>query len=182
MSKISDQEILEKFKNPATKEAAFSLLMQKYQEKIYWLIRRIVIDHEDANDVCQNVFIKVWRNLDSFKENSQLYTWLYRIATNESLTFLNRKKKKASVQISTEDYDLTKQLEADPYFEGDNLQIQLQNAIASLPEKQRMVFLLRYYDEMKYEDMSETLDTSVGALKASYHHAVKKIEKYLTGL
>ncbi|HRI28161.1 MAG TPA: sigma-70 family RNA polymerase sigma factor [Chitinophagales bacterium] len=182
MSKISDQDILDKFRNPATKEAGFSLLMKKYQEKIYWLIRRIVIDHEDANDVCQNVFIKVWRNLDNFKENSQLYTWLYRIATNESLTFINQKNKRASIQISTEDYDLTKQLEADPYFEGDKLQIQLQNAIASLPEKQRAVFLLRYYDEMKYEDMSEVLETSVGALKASYHHAVKKIEKYLTGL
>ena len=182
MSKISDQDILDKFRNPATKEAGFSLLMKKYQEKIYWLIRRIVIDHEDANDVCQNVFIKVWRNLDNFKENSQLYTWLYRIATNESLTFINQKNKRASIQISTDDYDLTKQLEADPYFEGDKLQIQLQNAIASLPEKQRAVFLLRYYDEMKYEDMSEVLQTSVGALKASYHHAVKKIEKYLTGL
>lgn len=182
MSKISDQDILDKFRNPATKEAGFSLLMKKYQEKIYWLIRRIVIDHEDANDVCQNVFIKVWRNLDNFKENSQLYTWLYRIATNESLTFINQKNKRASIQISTEDYDLTKQLEADPYFEGDKLQIQLQNAIAALPEKQRAVFLLRYYDEMKYEDMSEVLQTSVGALKASYHHAVKKIEKYLTGL
>lgn len=182
MSKISDTEILERFKNPATKEAAFTLLMQKYQEKIYWIIRRIVIDHEDANDVCQNMFIKVWRNLDNFKENSQLYTWLYRIATNESLTYINRKKKKSSVQISTEDYDLTKKLEADTYFEGDKLQIHLQNAIASLPDKQKTVFLLRYYDEMKYEDMSEMLDTSVGALKASYHHAVKKIEKYLTAL
>lgn len=182
MSKISDTEILERFKNPATKEAAFTLLMQKYQEKIYWIIRRIVIDHEDANDVCQNMFIKVWRNLDNFKENSQLYTWLYRIATNESLTYVNRKKKKAALQISTENYDLTKQLEADTYFEGDKLQIHLQNAIASLPDKQRAVFLLRYYDEMKYEDMSEMLDTSVGALKASYHHAVKKIEKYLTAL
>ncbi len=182
MSNFSDQEILEKFRNPSTKEAAFGILMKKYQEKVYWIIRRIVLDHEDANDICQNVFIKVWKSLDSFKENSQLYTWLYRIATNESITFINQKKKRASVQITTDDYDLTKQLEADPYFEGDKLQIDLQNAIASLPEKQRAVFLLRYYDEMKYDDMSEVLETSVGALKASYHHAVKKIEKYLTRL
>lgn len=180
MSKISDEEILNLFKQADTREKGFSLLVRKYQEKLYWHIRRLVIDHEDANDVCQNMFIKVWSNLDKFKENSKLYTWLYRIATNESLTFMSQKKRNNTVQIETDDYDLSEQLSADPYFEGDTLQIKLQNAIAALPEKQRVVFLMRYYDEVKYEDMSEVLDTSVGALKASYHHAAKKIEKYLT--
>lgn len=178
--KYSDQEILEKFRNPVSKEQGFKFLMQKYQEKVYWHVRRMVVDHEDANDVCQNVFIKVWQNLDGFKEQSSLYTWLYRIATNESLTFINQRKRKESIPIETEDYDLSDQLKADPYFEGDDLQIRLQEAIAILPEKQKVVFLMRYYDEMKYDDMEKVLDTSVGALKASYHHAVKKIEKYLT--
>ncbi|MBK9459279.1 MAG: RNA polymerase sigma factor [Chitinophagales bacterium] len=178
--KLSDQEILDLFKNDTTKEKGFSLLVRKYQEKIYWHVRRLVVDHDDANDVCQNIFIKVWTNLDKFKENSQLYTWLYRIATNESLTFLNQKRKKDSIPLATDDYDIGEQLAADPYFEGDALQVKLQKAIAALPEKQRVVFLMRYYDETKYEDMSEMLDTSVGALKASYHHAAKKIEKYLT--
>ncbi len=179
-TKISDQEILQKFKNPATKEAAFSMLVRKYQEKLYWHIRRMVMNHDDANDVCQNMFIKVWKNLDNFKENSKLYTWLYRIATNESLTFLNKKKRKATTALETDDYDLSAQLTADPYFDGDDMQILLQNAIAILPDKQKAVFLMRYYDGLKYDEMSEMLDTSVGALKASYHHAVKKIEKYLT--
>ena len=178
--KASDQEILDLFKKDTTKEKGFSLLVRKYQEKIYWHVRRLVVDHDDANDVCQNIFIKVWTNLDKFKENSQLYTWLYRIATNESLTFLNQKRKKDSIPLETDDYDIGEQLAADPYFEGDALQVKLQKAIALLPEKQRVVFLMRYYDETKYEDMSEILDTSVGALKASYHHAAKKIEKYLT--
>lgn len=180
MAKITDQEILDKFKNPATRETAFSMLVRKYQEKIYWQVRRLVLDHEDANDVCQNIFIKVWQNLEKFKENSQLYTWLYRIATNETLTFMSQKKRTDSIPIETEDYDLSDNFGADPYFDGDDLQVKLQNAIATLPEKQRIVFLMRYYDEVKYEDMAEILDTSVGALKASYHHAAKKIEKYLT--
>ncbi|MGB0839040.1 MAG: RNA polymerase sigma factor [Chitinophagales bacterium] len=179
MSAISDQEILSKFADPVTKESAFSLLVRKYQEKIYWHVRRIVVDHEDANDVVQNVFIKVWRNLGKFKQNSKLYTWLYRIATNESLTFINQRKRKSVSPLETDDYDLAAQLKADPYFDGNDIQIKLQGAIDRLPDKQRTVFLMRYYEEMKYDDMSEVLDTSVGALKASYHHAVKKIEKYL---
>lgn len=178
--KISDEEILNLFKEEKTREKAFSLLVNKYQTMLYWHIRRLVIDHEDANDVCQNTFIKVWNNLARFKENSKLYTWLYRIATNESLTFLAQRKRSDALQLETEDYDLSEQLAADPYFEGDSLQIKLQNAIASLPEKQRTVFLMRYYDELKYRSMAEVLDTSVGALKASYHHAAKKIERYLT--
>lgn len=180
MNKISDKDILEKFNNPATRESAFSLLMQKYQEKLYWHIRRIVIDHEDANDVCQNMFIKVWKNLGKFRADSKLYTWLYRIATNESLTFLNQRKRRSAAPLATDDYDLSTQLKADPFFDGDDVQIKLQNAIAKLPEKQKIVFLMRYYDNLKYDDMSAVLGTSVGALKASYHHAVKKIEKYLT--
>ncbi|MGB1204941.1 MAG: RNA polymerase sigma factor [Chitinophagales bacterium] len=179
MLNITDKDILEKFANPATKEAAFGMLVGKYQEKLYWHIRRIVIDHDDANDVCQNMFIKVWRNLHKFKQNSKLYTWLYRIATNESLTFINKRKRKSAAPLQTEDYDLSAQLKADPYFDGDEVQVLLQNAIAILPEKQRIVFLMRYYENMKYDDMSKALDTSVGALKASYHHAVKKIQKYL---
>lgn len=179
-SQYSDQEILDLFKNESTKERGFNVLVRKYQEKIYWHVRRLVIEHDDANDVSQNVFIKVWNNLDKFKENSQLYTWLYRIATNEALTFLTQKKRRDSLPLETEDYDLAEQLAADPYFEGDVLQVRLQKAIAALPEKQRVVFLMRYYDEVKYEDMAAVLDTSVGALKASYHHAAKKIEKYLT--
>lgn len=179
MSKITDEEILERFKNPATREAAFAILVKKYQEKLYWHIRRMVVDHDDANDVVQNMFIKVWRNLDNFKANSKLYTWLYRIATNESLTYLNKKKRKQAAPLETEDYDLSAQLKADPYFDGSEIQVKLQNAIARLPEKQKIVFLMRYYEEMKYDDMSQVLNTSVGALKASYHHAVKKIEKYL---
>ena len=179
--KITDSQILEKFANPATREAAFSMLVEKYQEKLYWHVRRIVVDHEDANDVIQNVFIKVWRNLEKFRADSKLYTWLYRIATNESLTFVNKRKRRASSPLTTDDYDLSTQLSDDPYFDGDAAQIKLQEAIERLPEKQKIVFLMRYYDNMKYDQMSEVLETSVGALKASYHHAAKKIEKYLTG-
>ncbi len=175
----TDTELLEKFKNPETKEAAFNELVEKYHQKLYWHIRRLVVDHDDANDVCQNMFIKVWRNLHKFKANSKLYTWLYRIATNESLTFLNKKKRRTSTPLQTEDYDLSQQLKADPYFDGDEVQVKLQNAIELLPEKQKIVFMMRYYEEMKYDDMSEVLETSVGALKASYHHAVKKIQKYM---
>jgi RNA polymerase sigma factor (sigma-70 family) len=181
MVKISDQEILAQFHNPATKERAFQILVQKYQEKLYWHIRRIVVDHDDTNDVCQNMFIKVWRNLEKFQQNSKLYTWLYRIATNESLTFINKRKRQKSSPLESDGYDLSAQLKADPFFEGDEVQILLQNAIATLPEKQRIVFLMRYYDNMKYDDMAVVLETSVGALKASYHHAVKKIEKYIKG-
>lgn len=153
--------------------------MHKYQEKLYWHIRRIVQEHDDANDVIQNCFIKVYRNIDRFEKKSKLYTWLYRIATNEAITFVNRKKKKATTSIDDEESTVALKLEADPYFDGDAAQIQLQKALNTLPEKQRLVFNLRYFDEMSYKEMSDVLDTSVGALKASYHHAVKKIEQYL---
>lgn len=174
-----DEDILSKFAVESTREAAFNILVSRYQEKLYWHIRRIVVSHDDTDDVLQNVFIKVWKNLSKFKGNSKLYTWLYRIATNESLTFLNKKKRRKATPLETEDYDLGSNLRADPYFDGDEAQIKLQEAIDKLPEKQRIVFLMRYYEEMKYDDMSEALDTSVGALKASYHHAVKKIQKYI---
>ncbi len=176
----TDEEILGKFAQAETKEKAFSMLVQTYQERMYWHIRRMVINHDDADDVLQNTFVKVWRNLANFKGNSKLYTWLYRIATNESLTFLNKKKRTSATPLETEDYSLSATLQSDPYFDGDEIQIKLQEAIDTLPSKQKQVFLLRYYDEMKYDEMSEVLDTSVGALKASYHHAVKKIEKFLT--
>jgi len=178
---IQDDEILRLFREPATREKGYTILVKKYQEKLYWQIRRMVLSHDDTDDVLQNVFIKVWNNLDNFQENSKLFTWLYRIATNESLTFINQAKKRQSFGTDSEEFNLSERLRADPYFEGDEIQIKLQQAISKLPDKQKQVFLMRYYDEMKYEEMSQVLDTSVGALKASYHHAVKKIEKYLTG-
>lgn len=176
---LDDKELLFQFKNEATREAAFTKIIKKYQEKLYWHIRRMVVEHEDANDVMQNMFIKVWKNLDNFREDSQLYTWLYRIATNESLTFLEQQKKRASSSLSDEGNNLSNKLQADKHFDGNKLEWKLQLAIQQLPEKQRAVFNLRYYDEMPYEEMSRVLDTSEGALKASYHHAVKKVEDYI---
>src|SRR6476659_9749576 len=175
----SDAELLMQFKNPATKEQAFTALIKKYQEKLYWHVRRMVVDHDDANDVLQNVFIKVWNGLENFREDSQLYTWLYRIATNESLTFLEQQKKKSSVSLSDVESGLANKVAADKNFDANRLEWKLQLAIQQLPEKQKLVFNLRYYDEMPYEEMSRILDTSEGALKASYHHAVKKIEEFI---
>lgn len=176
---VSDEELLEQFKNPATKEKAFEAILKKYQEKLYWHVRRMVIDHDDANDVLQNMFIKVWKSLENFREESQLYTWMYRIATNESLTFLSNQKKRRSVSIDDEDSTLTNKLKSDTHFDANKLEWKLQLAIQSLPEKQKLVFSLRYYDEMPYDEMSKVLETSAGALKASYHHAAKKIEDYI---
>jgi RNA polymerase sigma factor (sigma-70 family) len=174
-----DIALLQEFRIPATKEKAFTAIIKKYQEKLYWHIRRMVIDHEDANDVLQNMFIKVWNGLENFREDSQLYTWLYRIATNESLSFLEQQKKRSSVSIDQEENGLANQLQADKHFDGNKLEWKLQMAIQKLPEKQRIVFNLRYFDEMPYEEMSRVLETSEGALKASYHHAVKKIEDFI---
>lgn len=170
--------LLQEFRNPATKEKAFTAVIKKYQEKLYWHIRRIVIHHEDTNDVLQNVFIKVWNGLDNFREDAQLYTWLYRIATNESLTYIEQQKRKPSLSIDNEE-NTVNQLKADRDFDAGKIEWKLQTAIQQLPEKQRIVFNLRYYDEMPYEEMSRVLDTSEGALKASYHHAVKKIEDFI---
>src|SRR5687768_5055101 len=175
----SDAELLMQFREPALKESAFTSIIKKYQEKLYWHIRRMVVDHDDANDVLQNVFIRVWNGLENFREDAQLYTWLYRIATNECLTFLEQKKKRSAVSFSDVEEGLSNQIRADKHFDPDRLEWKLQVAIQQLPEKQRVVFTLRYYDEMPYEQMSKVLDTSEGALKASYHHAVKKIEDYI---
>lgn len=176
MSQYTDKELLNLYFQGDNKNYAFNLIVRAYQQKLYWHIRRIVIDHEDANDVVQNVFIKAWKAMDNFRGEAELYTWLYRIATNESLTFLEQKKKRQHLDIQ----EAGKQLEADTHgFNGDKIQLKLQQAIAKLPEKQRVVFLLKYYEEMTYEDMAKVLDTSVGALKASFHHAVKKVEEFL---
>ncbi|RYG31266.1 MAG: RNA polymerase sigma factor [Chitinophagaceae bacterium] len=176
---LHDSELLVQFRNPATKEAAYTSLIRKYQEKLYWHVRRIVVEHEDANDVLQNTFIRVWNALENFREDSQLYTWLYRIATNECLSFLEQKKRKSSVSLSDDENSLTGSIRADKDFDPSKIEWKLQLAIQQLPEKQRAVFSLRYYDEMPYTEMSKVLDTSEGALKASYHHAVKKIEDYI---
>lgn len=179
MQHYSDEELLTMFRDENSRNMALHHLIQKYQQKLYWHIRKIVIDHDDTDDILQNTFIKVWKGLENFKEESQLYTWLYRIATNESLTFLRQKQKKNTSSIHPIEYQLSQSLESDSLFNGDEIQLKLQKAILTLPEKQRVVFNMRYYDEMPYESMSEILETSVGALKASYHHAAKKIEEFL---
>jgi RNA polymerase sigma-70 factor (ECF subfamily) len=174
-----DKELLFEFKQPQLKERAFTVIIKKYQEKLYWHVRRMVVDHDDANDVLQNVFIKVWNGLENFREDSQLYTWLYRIATNESLTFLEQQKRKNAVSLNDIEEGLSNKVKADDNFDANRLEWKLQLAIQQLPEKQKLVFNLRYYDEMPYEEMSRVLDTSEGALKASYHHAAKKIEEFI---
>ncbi len=163
------------------KDAAlnFDEIVALYSEKLYWHIRKIVLLHDDAHDVLQNTFLKAWKGLNKFKGNASVYTWLYRIATNEAITFFNKKKKQNSVSLTTYEDFLSKTLEGDAYFDGDKMQLKLQQAILQLPEKQRVVFNMRYFEEVKYKAMSEILGTSEGALKASYHHAVKKIEKLL---
>jgi RNA polymerase sigma-70 factor (ECF subfamily) len=176
---LDDKELLMQFRESATKERSFTLILKKYQEKLYWHIRRMVVSHDDANDVLQNMFIKVWKALENFREDSQLYTWLYRIATNECLTFLEKEKKRSAVSFSDVETGLSNKLQSDKHFDANKLEWKLQVAIQQLPEKQRVVFNLRYYDEMPYQKMSEVLETSEGALKASYHHAVKKIEDFI---
>ena len=163
--------------NPETRRAAFEELVRKYSAQLYQQIRRIVQYHDDADDVLQNTFLKAWTALDNFRGDAQVTTWLYRIAMNESITFLQ--KQRNNVSLDDEEGLAVRSLEGDPYFDGDEIELQLQTAIAQLPEKQRVVFNLRYYDEMPYEEMSKVLDTSVGALKASYHFAVQKLQKYL---
>jgi RNA polymerase sigma factor (sigma-70 family) len=175
----SDTELLALFREPATKEKAFTEIVKKYQEKLYWHIRRMLVDHEDSNDTMQNVFIRVWNALAGFREDAQLYTWLYRIATNECLTFLEQRKKKASVSFNELESGLSNKIRAESDFDANKLEWKLQLAIHQLPEKQRVVFTLRYYDEMPYDEMSKVLETSAGALKASYHHAAKKIEDFI---
>ena len=179
LTNLTDSELLAQFRNPITKEKSFTILIKKYQEKLYWHVRRMVIEHEDANDVLQNVFIRVWNGLENFREDSQLYTWLYRIATNEALLFLDKKKARLMVSINELQEELGETLQSSSYFDGNSAALKLQQAILKLPEKQRLVFNMKYYQNLKYEEMKDILGTSVGALKASFHHAVKKIEEYL---
>lgn len=176
----SDKELFEKFLDEKTRHYAFNLLVNQYQKRLYWHIRRILLDHDDTNDVIQNVFIKVWKNFENFRQDSQLYTWLYRIATNEALTFLKQKKRRAFVSFSDVEYEMADSLNNDPLFTGDKIQLKLQQAILKLPPQQRLVFNMKYFDAMKYEEISEILGVTIGALKATYHHAVKKISKYVS--
>ncbi|HIP49583.1 MAG TPA: sigma-70 family RNA polymerase sigma factor [Lutibacter sp.] len=177
---IDDKTLVAELQNKSTLDRAFRVLMTEYKQRLYWHIRKIVVIHEDADDVLQNTFIKVYRNINSFKGESKLYSWLYRIATNESITLINKRAKHQQIESEELQQQLVNNLQADVYFEGDEIQWKLQKAIAQLPQKQQLVFNMKYFDNMKYQDISEILETSVGGLKANYHHAVKKIEKYLT--
>lgn len=179
MNNYNEEEIITRLQDPQLQREAFGKIVKHYSEPLYWQIRRMVLSHEDANDLLQNTFIKAWSNLEYFRGDARLSTWLYRIALNESLNFLN--KQRALNQLSLDDAESAalNKLESDPYFDGDHTQLLFEKAIQTLPEKQRIVFNLKYFQEMKYEDMSDILGTSVGALKASYHHAVKKIEDFL---
>lgn len=179
MEHYTDNKLLELFEDEKSRNYAFNLIVRKYQKRLYWHIRRMVISHEDADDVLQEVLIKTWKNLSKFKNQSKLYIWLYRIATNETITFLNKKRKKFFISLNDVEKDLSSKLESDVYYNGDEIQLKLQKAILTLPEKQRLIFNMKYYDELKYEEISEILKTSVGGLKSSYHVATKKIENYL---
>ncbi len=179
MNHYNEREIIVLLQDKATLKEAFSRIVQEYSEQLYWQIRRMVLSHDDANDLLQNTFLKAWTNIEYFRAEAKLSTWLYRIAMNECLTFLSKQRAVNSVPIDTPEADMVEKLEGDTYFSGDDAQKLLQKAILTLPEKQRMVFNLKYYQEMKYEEMSEIFGTSVGALKASYHHAIKKIENFL---
>ena len=176
MGSLKEEDIISRLHDRRTRSRAFEDIVNEYSQTLYWQIRRIVVLHDDADDVLQNTFVKAWTSIDSFRGDSKLSTWLYKIALNESLTFLNRSKKNQSVEADME--GVAEQLASDPYFDGDEVQALLQEVVSSLPNKQRVVFSMKYFEGMKYEDMSELLDTSVGALKASYHHAVKKIEDF----
>ena len=180
MRQYVEEDVVKRLRDPKTQRDAFSEVVSAYSEKLYWQIRKMVLGHEDANDMLQNTFLKAWSNLDSFRGDARLSTWMHKIAFNECITFLNRQRAQNNVPLDDTDVYLMQTLKADDYFDGNEIDLKLQEAILRLPEKQRLVFNLKYKDEMKYEEMSEVLGTSVGALKASYHHAVKKIETYLT--
>lgn len=179
MSTYNEKEIIALLQDPARQKEAFECIVRQYSEQLYWQIRRLVLSHDDANDLLQNTFIKAWTNLDYFRGDAKMSTWLYRIALNECLTFLGKQKAAGQVSLDDAEAAVVDRLEGDAYFNGDETQLLFQQALQTLPEKQRMVFNLKYFQEMKYEEMSEILGTSVGALKASYHHAVKKIEQFL---
>ena len=175
----NEEDILEMLRNPDTQKKGFAYVVEEYSERLYWQIRKMVYSHDDANDILQDVFIKAWLNIDKFRGDAKLSTWLYKIAINESITFINRSKAKLNLSIDDDDSFLVNKLEGDEYFDGNRAQLLLQQAVVTLPEKQRLVFQMKYFNELKYDEMSDILGTSVGALKASYHHAVKKVEKFL---
>ena len=176
---MSDAELLALFREGDNARYAFDMMVRTYGERLYWHIRKMVVSHDDANDILQNCLIKAWNGLSNFRGASKLYTWLYRIAANETITFLKKHRTYRFQSLSKVNRQLSESLSADPLFNGDALQLQLQKAILNLPNRQRQVFIMRYFDELKYEEISEILGTSVGALKASYHHAVEKIEEYM---
>lgn len=176
---MDDKELVDLIVKQGEVEKGFSILLKTYQQRIYWHIRKIVYDHDDANDITQNTFIKIYKSLENFKGDSKLYSWIYRIATNEAITFINHKKKRDAMSFEEVSYALAQNLEADEFFDGDAIEIVLQRCIAQLPEQQRLVFQMKYFDEMKYEEMADILQKSVGGLKANYHHAVKKIKELL---
>ena len=176
---IAEATLVDQLKQPDSQASAFEVLVDTYKERLYWHIRRIVLNHDDTDDVLQNTFIKVYKNIEGFKGDSKLYSWMYRIATNEALTFLKGKSKRLVISDRELQDRVVDNLQADVYFEGDRIQLKLQKAIATLPEKQKLVFNMKYFEELKYEEISEILETSVGGLKASYHLAVKKIETFL---
>jgi RNA polymerase sigma-70 factor (ECF subfamily) len=179
---LDDKKILYLYKEEGKREFAFNLIVQKYSERLYWHIRSLTLDHQDTNDLLQTTLIKIWSNLPNFREESKLYTWIYRIATNETLTFLKRKQLTSFLSLSSYDAVLENKLASDSYFNGDKMQKALQKAILKLPPTQRVVFNFRYFQEMPYEEISQIMNTSVGSLKASYHHAYKKIKKEMEDL
>ena len=176
---FNEKDLIANLKSEKDREKAFQILVKTYQQRLYWHIRKIVMNHDDTDDILQNVFIKVWKNVDGFREDSSLFTWLFRIATNESLSHLQKQRRHALVPMNEVNDYLAESLESDVYFDGDDIQRRFQLAILKLPNKQRIIFNMKYFDEMKYEEMSQVLNTSVGALKASYHFAVKKIEEII---
>ena len=176
---IDEIALVEELQNIQTKEKAFRILIKEYKERLYWHIRKIVISHDDADDVLQNTFIKVFKGIDNFKQDSKLYSWMYRIATNESITFINKRTRERNIDITEMKQKLVSNLQSDKWFSGNDIELILQEAVATLPEKQQLVFNMKYFDHMKYQEISDILETSVGGLKASYFHAVKKIELYI---
>ena len=176
---IDEIALVEELQNIQTKEKAFRILIKEYKERLYWHIRRIVISHDDADDVLQNTFIKVFKGIDNFKQDSKLYSWMYRIATNESITFINKRARERNIDITEMKQKLVSNLQSDKWFSGNDIELILQEAVTKLPEKQQLVFNMKYFDHMKYQEISEILGTTVGGLKASYFHAVKKIENYI---
>jgi len=178
---LEDHELLAKIRNPETRSYGFNLLVRAYQQRVYWMVRKMLIDHDDSDDVTQEVFIKIHKAIDKFREDAQLYTWIYRIATNECLSFLKKKKRRFFLPLEDVNKELSNKIDTSPEMDGDEIQRKLQKALLTLPDKQRLVFNMKYFDDMSYEEIAAITDTSVGALKASFHHATKKIEVFLTG-